>query len=271
MPYNNNNSNFQKNTVSTASFTLFNTETDMLKLSFLDENFSISFCKPAQTMDGKRTYPPEGRKYCVLTPTTARSLLNKIDSYWAKDAIERYKAQSSDMPVDDKPVTAYVINRNATYVLELYYKDPSENGEFRPELRFYENIDQTTHKPNGVEVFKFDTNPSITSYDPETGEFTPSVEYVQLLLFVDCLREYTLAMSRAAAHASRYTNGYRTREVSQLVKEIAERNGINTGYNNNGAPGSYAQAQSRPAAPAQTSQQDLNALFGSSPSNDLPF
>lgn len=263
MPYNNN-TNFQKNTVSTSSFTLFNNESDMLKLSFLDENFSISFCKPAQTMDGKRTYPSEGRKYCVMTPTTARSLLCKIDTYWLREALDRYKAQSSGMPVDDKPVTAYVINKNSTYVLELYYKDMSETGEFRPELRFYENIDQTTHMPNGIEVYKFATNPSISSYDPSTGEFTPSTEYVQFLLFTDCLREYTTVMSRAAAHAYRYVSNYKSQEMGRLIKEIAERNGIAT----NGAPGSYAQA--RPTAPAQTSQQDLNALFGNS-NNDLPF
>ena len=269
MPYNNNNNNFQKNTVSTNSFTLFNTESDMLKLSFLDENFSISFCKPVQSMDGKNTYPSESRKYCVITPTTARSLLHKIDSYWMKDAIERFKAQKSGMTVDDKAVTAYAINKNATYVLELYYKDPSESGEFRPELRFYENIDPTTRTPKGVETYRFATNQSIDSYDPETGEFTSTSEYVQLLLFCDCLREFTVVMSRAAAHANRYVTNYRSNEMTRLIREIAERNGINTGYNPNGAPGSYA--QSRPTAPAQNSQQDLNSLFGNSTNSDLPF
>ena len=270
MPYNNNN-NFQKNTVSTNSFTLFNNESDMLKLSFLDENFSISFCKPVQSMDGKSTYPSESRKYCVITPTTARSLLYKIDSYWMREAIDRFKAQSSGMPVEDKAVTAYVINKNATYVLELYYKDMSETGEFRPELRFYENIDPATHTPKGVEVYRFATNQSITSYDPETGDYTPSSEYIQLLLFCDCLREFTTVMSRATAHAYRYVSNYKNLEMTRLIREIAERNGINTGYNNNGgAPGSYAQA--RPTAPAPTSQQDLNALFGSNPNTgDLPF
>lgn len=269
MPYNNNKT-YQNTTVSTSSFKLYNETDTALMLSFLDENFSISFCKAAQSMDGRRSYPQEGRKYCVLTPTSARSLLRKIDTYWLRDALDRFKAQSSGMPVDDKPVTAYVINRKATYVLELYYKDMSETGEFKPELRFYENIDQTTHKPTSVEVYVFDTNPSITSYDPETGEFEPSTEYIQFLLFTDCLREYTMAMSRAAAHAYRYVSNYRSQEMSRLVREIAERNGISTGYNNNGgAPGSYAQA--RPTAPAQTSQQDLNALFGNNTNSDLPF
>ena len=263
MPYNNN--NFQKTSVSTNSFTFFNNESDMLKLSFLDENFSISFNHPVVSMDGKKSYPNDTRKYCVITPSTARSLLYKIDSYWLKDALARYQAQLSGMPVDDAPVTACAIGRAESSILELYYKDITEAGEFRPELRFYEGIDPTTRRPRSIEIYKFDVNKSIKNYDAQTGECEYISEYVQFLIFTETLREYTTVMSRVGAHAAKYVNDFKNREMTRLIREIAQRNGIDTGFQGGStmpsAPGSYAQA--RPVA--QSTTQDINVLLGDTP------
>ena len=106
------------------------------------------------------------------------------------------------------------------------------------------------------------------------GEVELSKDQVQFYLFYETLREFVMSATNASAHADRVVNSYTAKEQRNLVRQIAQKNGIAVFNNEYGNGNAFENNQSTQTTARQETrnEQPIESLFDpAGGSDDLPF
>ena len=276
MAYNNNQTtskfNQNHNAVSTNGIMMFSGDMS-LKLSFLDDAISIAFIPAVINEDGSRRFPKENRVYAILKLEAVVAFLRKMDSFFIPKSVEMYEEYLKDPNANIPPIEMGVpTNAQYTTMVTLYFDKPKD-GAYVPQLRLHTDIDEN-RIPKKTMTYDFGVRPVFNKYDPATGEFELSKDQVQFYLFYETLWEFVKSATNASAHADRVVNSYTAKEQRNLVRQIAQKNGIAVFNNEYGNGNAFENNQSTQTTARQETrnEQPIESLFDpAGGSDDLPF
>jgi hypothetical protein len=213
-----NNGNYQQNQnrISTTGITLFDENSVMLRLSYLDDTLSITIGMPKASDTGKNSYPEDMRYSFLITADRAAALYHHIILNGAAKAIEE----------GTEFCRGLFLNKGKSAVMQIRVQD----GEAY--LVFCKNINDQRVAENSY-VFHFSKTESITDYDEKTGSFT-SKESIdgQFFLFCKYIESGVYEVSNAGTHSFRKGNRYTTNSIFNYLKAIAAKLGVTPEKNN---------------------------------------
>lgn len=215
---------FQPNKITTNGITLWDDNGMMLRLSYLDDSFSIQISDPFTSETGKRTYPEKNRHNMLVTADRASALYHEVIQKMILPAYEEGKDMSRGV----------FLNRGKTAILEVRV----QQGEFY--LIYYKDIDED-RKAKENYAFHFTKTDLIEEYKFETGEFAGQ-QSVEGTFFVFCkyLDMGINELCKPSAHAVRCATNYTTSSIFNYLRAISQKLGVtvestykrNSGFNN---------------------------------------
>ena len=251
MPYGNNNQNGnnQQFSVTSSLVSMFDENSNQLRISGMDSGLQIAIWIPETNSEGRMNYPRE-KRYSVILSQEAAAAFNDVANKKMLAAYENGQNFKKGVAT----------NRTATNFIELIINDGSVY------LRLCKDLDQNK-MPKSTNIFKFSKTNLITDYNPQTGEFDIEPADIQLALFCNTLSAYT-GIAMAAGHGSHVAMNYSIGRMYQYLQAIASKLGaaVNTssyGGNNNQSNttggSNYPQNSSYNGPVNETS--DINALL----------
>lgn len=209
MAYDNNQNNRNENRVNTVGLNLFDDNSMLLRLSYLDDSLSIQICEPEQGSDGKRHYPEQKRHSVIITADRAAALYNDV-------IIPSVKAVEENVAF----ARGIFCNRMKTTILQIMVKD---NEVY---LSILAGIDENKVSQDKVS-FKFQKVQYIDDYNPSTGEVGNQTDvHGGYLLFTKFIELGVEALTGSAGHSMRKSNRATTRMIFNYLKAIGEKVGI---------------------------------------------
>lgn len=244
------NNTFQKNRVSTSGITLFDENGIMLKLSYLDDSFSLVLGEPRVADNGKRSYPEDLRHPFILTLDRAQALYENIILRKVLPAIESGEDYNGGVFLNKRKDSIFEVHLQSGDLYLVYYKDIGE--------------DRT---PGSTLAFKCQKTQIIESYHPDGTSFEQSSIEAYFMVFVKYLESGIFDMFNSSTHAYRKANYFTTNRIFTLLESICTKLGIsieNRSYGNRSNTGFDEQLpfsddipSAYPAGPAQTSLEGL--------------
>lgn len=239
MAYMNTNNNVSKfntqnqSTVNTNSIPMYNGDM-CLRLSFMNDSISLSFIQAVTRDDGSRTFPKDNAQWCVIKLEYAVLMLNWLNQYFIPMAKANFDKQVADPSVELPPVLIGVpLNRENSNMIVFKYTKPSKDGALVPTITLHSGIGEDRLPTKSVS-YEFGIKRIFTEYDEHTGDYAFNMDQVQFWIFLRALNHFVDASTMAEVHANRLGNSYVNREMRNLIRQIAQKNGINTMYNTNG-------------------------------------
>lgn len=238
--------NYQQNRVSTTGVTLFDENSTMLKLSYLDDTFSLSIAYPSTDANGKHSYPESARNGFLITIDRGAAL---YDTVICKD-LQKALQEGNDF------CEGIFLNRAKTSVFQIRIQDGEIYGVY------CKNINEDKIAESSF-VFHFQKTDLIEGYEPDTGNFIDKGGKVEgsFVVFTKYLEAGLNGMTNGIAHGDRKANQYSNRSVFEYLRAIAARLGVTVGNNN------YYQK------PQQNMPQDTSGFMNipDSSAEELPF
>ena len=248
---NNSNSQFNNPNVNTNSLTMFDQNSIMLKLSFLDECLSIGIWTPVVDASGKKTYPQEQRNTFVLTSQRVEALYELI-LYKVIPALKEGRDYNGGVFTSNKK----------DRVFEILVKEETLYAYL------HTNIDENRH-PANTTVFEFQKTPTIENYNTTTGDFIMNDNNSGFYLFTKVLDGFLLHISHITTHSFRYANRFTTEKVFDYLKEIALKLGVNVQSNSYGSKSTNGfdsadsgNSSSVDSMPAMETIDDITQILG---------
>lgn len=156
----------------------------------------------------------------ALTPQNAWNLLRNIKAVIIP-AIQNNEKKFVGVPVGGDGLVGVGSGRT----------DGSE-----PYIGVFKGLNPDTKKPETGMCYQFKKNISIEDYDYETGSCNvielPAMD--ELELFITILEESVKSFTNAKTHSYRTVQDYYNTTLLDLVKQIAQKNGISTGSSSTG-------------------------------------
>lgn len=214
---------FQPNKITTNGATLWDESGMMLRLSYLDESFSIQISTPFVSETGKKTYPEKNRHNLLLTADRAAALYHEVILNQILPAYERGENLSKGV----------FLNRGKTAILEVRVQD----GEFY--LIYYKDIDED-RKAKSNYAFHFAKTDLIEDYKFETGEFAGQRSADGwFYIFAKYLEMGIYELCKPSGHAVRAATSYTVTAIFNYLKSISQKLGVvvepayrrNSGFN----------------------------------------
>lgn len=201
---------FQQNRVTTNGATFWDSEGTMLKLSYLDDSFSIQISTPQINENGKRTYPEKNRHNLLMTADRASALYYEVIVKQLIPAFERGENLSKGV----------FLNKGKTAILEIKV----ENGEWF--LLYHKDIDQD-RKAKDSYGFRFMKNDIIEDYKADTGEFSgqQSVDGT-FYIFCEYLDMGIHELCKPSGHSVRSATSYTVSSIFNYLKSISQKLGV---------------------------------------------
>lgn len=213
---------YQQNRVTTSGCTLFDENSIMLRLGFLDDGFTILFGDPKQ--DGmNKTYPLEKRHSLILRPERATALLENIIVDKVLPAMENGTSYNGGV----------FLNRRKDSILEVRVQD----GEVY--LAFHKGIDEN-RVPKESYVFHFQKTQIIENYNPDGSAFEQFDVHGCFMLFCKFLESGVYDINNSSAHSMRKANYYTTNKIFRYLEGLATKLGVtveNRSYQNGSSSG----------------------------------
>lgn len=216
--YNNTNNNYQ-NRITTSGMTLFDENSTMLRLSYLDDSFSLIIGECQIADNGKRKYPQELRHPFIITMDRAIALNDHVIPK-AINALTNNENYNGGV----------LLNRRKDALFEIRV----ENGDVY--LVYHKEIDENCNPKNSF-VFKCQKTDLIESYHVGSMDFVKSSVEGYFAIFCKYIEAGIFDMTGSSAHAFRKGNQYTTNHIFDYLKGIASKLGITIenqhNYNNN--------------------------------------
>ena len=267
----------QEITINTNSIPMYNGD-NCLKVSFMNDSMAIRIIPVTIREDGSRSFPKDSGQWCVVKYEYAVVILRWLKEYFIPTALANFNKQIADSSADCAPVMIGVpVNKENTNMVAFRYTEPKD-GSFVPKLYLFGGINEA-RIPSQVSEYEFGIKRIFTKYDSKTGDYEFNMDQVQFWIFMKILENFVNASTMAEAHAGKVASSYVNREMRDLIRQIAQANGIAT-YNNtfsNSRPNfDDNQFVSAPAAnlptPAPTpTVATLEDMMGVPGEGELPF
>lgn len=220
-----NNNNSERKSVNTKGIDLRNEngfDPCMVTFDFWKSCLSLRMhpVLPADKQTEFKKFDFESNISTALTPQNAWNLLRNIKAVIIP-AIQNNEKKFVGVPVGNDGLVGVGSGRT----------DGSE-----PYLAIFKGLDQNTKKPESGMCYQFKKNISIQDYDYTTGECNVVETSVmdELELFMEILEEAVKAFTNAKTHSYRSVQDYYNSTLLDLVKQIAQKNGISTGSSSSG-------------------------------------
>lgn len=203
-------SGFQQNKVTTTGMTLWDDRGMMLKLSYLDESFSIQLSDPVVMENGKKSYPENHRHNMLMTADRASALYHEVIIKQLLPAYENKETFSKGV----------FLNRGKTSILEV----ATDDGELY--LRYYKDIDED-RKAKEQYVFHFLKTDLIEGYQYQNGEFAGQ-QSTEGMFYIFCkyLDMGLNELCKASGHAVRSSMNYTISAVFNHLRGISQKLGV---------------------------------------------
>lgn len=201
---------FQPNKITTTGATFWDESGMMLKLSYLDDSFSIQISDPLVSETGKRTYPESNRHNMLVTSDRAAALFDEIIIKQILPAYEEGKNLSKGV----------FLNKGKTSILEVRVQE----GEFY--LIYYKDIDEN-RKAKENYAFHFGKTDVIEEYNFETGDFAGK-QSVDGTFYIFCkyLETGLNELCRPSGHAVRQATSYTVTSIFNYLRAISQKLGV---------------------------------------------
>lgn len=204
------NTSFVPNKITTNGGTFWDREGTMLKLSYLDDSFSIQLSTPSIGENGKRSYPEKNRHNLLMTADRAAALYNEVILKQLLPAFEQGENLSKGV----------FLNKAKTAILEIKVKD----GEWF--LLYHRDIDED-RKPKESYGFRFEKTDVIEDYKAETGEFAGQ-QSIDGMFYIFCayLDMGINELCKPSGHAVRTSTNYTVTSIFNYLKSISQKLGV---------------------------------------------
>ena len=227
-------SNFTNNNrinINTSVMTIWDPVTgNQLRVSLYNNALSIAIWIPfVDAATGTRKYPAELRYSVLLSPKAAYAL---------EDVIMNKILPAYNTGADAKG--GVFTNNNNTNMIEV----EASNGEFM--VLIHQGIDPSMRIPKNTARFKFESTPTVDSYDSATGEIVVNAVQADFFVFVKAIRAFNdLCGGLYASHGTHLASHNANAKVMETLRAIADavhaqlpvnnyQNYQNRGYNNGG-------------------------------------
>lgn len=218
------NNNQNQNRVSTSGITLFDENSMMLRMGYLDDSLSLVLGE-CEEVNGKRSFPQEKRHSFIITLDRAEAFYNEIIIKKVLKAIENGEDYNGGIFLNKRKDSIVEIRVQQGEIYLVYYK---EIGEDR--------------KPKDTYTFKFNKTDVVELYNPDGTSFEQSKVEGCFMIFCKYLESGIYDLGNSSAHAMRKANQYTTSAIFNYLKMIAAKLGVtvensNSGFNRSSNPG----------------------------------
>ena len=256
--------------INTNSIPMYNGD-KCLKLSFMNDSMVFRIIPATIGEDGQKHYPKDTGTWCVVRLEYIILMRNWIHQYFVPHVNEIMEKLKKNPDTSFEPVMiAIPTNKDNTNMVALKF-DRLTEGALAPRLYIYTGINDK-RIPTTIDEYEFGLKRIFTAYDSTTGEYECSMDNVQFWVFLEVIENFIDASTMAEAHSSKVGNSYVNREMRNLIRQIAQANGIAT-YNydqNKGNTGYSAKPSPKFDNNASQSVATLEDMMGI-PSDELPF
>ena len=240
-----------ENQVSTSGMTLFDENGMMLRLSYLDDSFSIVFGE-CQEENGKRTYPQNMRHALLMTVDRGAVMLDEIILKKVLPALEAGENYNGGV----------FLNRRKDAILELRVQE----GDVY--LCYHKDIGED-RQPKESYVFKFNKTTVVENYKTDGTSFDQSNVDGYFVLFYKYLDAGVYEVHNAGTHSHRRVMNASINRIFQYLEGIGAKLGVvveRPGYNRGGNSGFNTPSSSQPQAqdplPFQNEPEASSSLEG---------
>ena len=201
---------FQPNKITTNGATFWDSDGTMLRLSYLDDSFSIQISTPSIGENGKRSYPEKNRHNLLVTADRAAALYNEVIQNQLLPAYANGENLSKGI----------FLNKGKTAILEVKV----ENGNWY--LIYHRDIDET-RKPKESFGFQFEKSDVIEDYKADTGDFAGQ-QSVEGTFFIFCkyLDMGINELCKPSGHSVRTATSYTITSIFNYLKSISQKLGV---------------------------------------------
>lgn len=204
------NGSFQPNRITTNGGVFWDDQGTMLRLSYLDDSFSIQISTPSIGENGKRSYPEKNRHNLLMTADRGAALYCEAIQNQLLPAYERGENLGKGV----------FLNKGKTAILEVKVID----GEWY--LLYHRDIDED-RKPKESFGFHFLKTDMIEDYKADTGEFAGQ-QSVDGVFFIFCkyLDMGINELCKPAGHSVRTATSYTITSIFNYLKSISQKLGV---------------------------------------------
>lgn len=237
-----------ENQISTSGMTLFDENGMMLRLSYLDDSFSLVFGE-SQEENGKRTYPQTMRHALLMTADRGAVLLDDIIIKKALVALEEGEDYNGGV----------FLNRRKDAILEIRI----QQGDIY--LCYHKDIGED-RQPKESYVFKFNKTAMVENYKTDGTSFDQSNVEGYFTLFCKYLDAGVYEVHNAGTHSYRRVMNTSNSRIFQYLEGIAAKLGVSVerpGYNRgNSGFNTTPQPQAEDPLPFQSEPEASSSLEG---------
>lgn len=251
MPDNVTNNRDRQFSVTTSMISMFDENSNQLRLSGLESGLTVSIWLPQVSPEGKMSYPREMRIDTIMQVDSVASLnwliRNRVVPDWQAGKDFKYGVPC---------------NRSMTNVIDII----GESGEIY--LRISRDIDENRIAKN-VYQFKFVNTPVLINFDPNSGNFEIDKVPAQFTMFTEVIAAYN-AVTACAQHGARVGMKFNMSSMFKYLQAVSAKLGVtvensyrsNPGFTNtnNNSYGSNPQTNGYNGQMQEVSS--LNALLG---------
>ena len=259
--------------INTNSIPMYNGD-KCLKLSFMNDSIVIRIIPAVIGEDGSRRYPKDSGTWCVIKLDYVVLIRNWIHQYFIPHATEIMEKLKKDPTYEFEPVMIGIpTNKDNTNMIALKFEKPVD-GALAPKLYVYTGIDEN-RIPSASEEYEFGLKRIFTKYESDTGNFECTMDNVQFWIFLEVIENFIDASTMAEVHADKLGNSFVNREMRNLIRQLAQANGIATySYDQNKGNTGYTEKPTpkfdNNASQSVATLEDMMGIPGS-PNDPLPF
>ncbi len=229
--------------VSSSIVSMFDENSNQLRLAGYDAGMQIAIWEPEISPDGKMTFP-EAKRHTVILSQEAIATLDHIIRNEVAEKIASGQSYKKGIPT----------NRASTNIIDIIV----DNGSAY--LRMSKELD-ADKKAKGTYLYKFAKDPVVVNYNPQSGEFDVEMVDAQFALFSSTVSMYTAA--GVYGHGAKYQMNFNMNRIHQILQAIATKLGvtINPGYNGGNSSSTGAASQQPQYNGPMTEASDISALL----------
>ena len=266
MDFNNNstnNSNDNQKHVQTRVATYYNSKVASgtpcaLIIVYYDDGARIQFAPelPKAEQTERRRYDYD---HTIMTYVRRSKCLELYNAYQAVIVPALKEGKSAQVSIPLAQVNQIMLDTGV-----------GEDGIPHPKLKYIKGIDPNTliADVNNIVSYEFNTGEYILGYDETTGSFKEQVvTFNELMLFMEDLKNVTVACSNAYVHADRVVNKYWRDSLDNKLVQIGDKLGVDLSYRStrsygNGSQGSIfnQRTNNQTSVATQNTVNSLDAL-----------
>lgn len=216
----NNSNDDKKKKIMTNDVTLKNANCKFpiaLEIKYSDDMLSLIFTPPLpeqERIQGQRLFDYNNQIWSGMSRPKAMELYDLYNEV-IKPAIDNNEAKFAGIKLfSGKNVIGFDTGLNL-------FKD----GTIHPCLVLIRNLDDD-NKSTDVLVYEFNRSESVIDYNPTTGESKNLTTHAELNMFINDLRSYCEAGSKAYIHAARQVDEYYKNVVLDYLKALSSKVGV---------------------------------------------